>query len=1665
MSDSFRSPGFGRHWAESESDGVSHRNFYLALLGVLIVAGTGGFFWWVFCQPERPRTHFAAWYSAEYGDGEALPFMPFAETSAGAFADGLERRGATGVLAMSEPRPLAEGGERVVQEAERLLRETRRADGGPISRQDVIVIYLRGYALDMPTGETETESGEAYEAVLLAGGAGPGERVRLRELFGRLAAADVRAVVVLLDTSDLSGHLREGVLVNGFSEALESLLSRPGDDWSRLWVISSGSVPDEGHLSWPEKRTLLASALSPRDWNREDTDGDGRISLSECYERVLRFSEFHTGGRQTPLLFRGGRGLCRPEGRDPDWEVAKSIPIIQTMPLPPPENAEEDDAGPGRESDDRRDPVTAESSASEEHPAGQGGGDSARSGEPAETENPDAAAPAKPTAGESVGQLRQRFVESPREATWRAVELVAGRRGPGGWSPVDYAPGSWRQTLHDLVQLDRKDRAGKAAPEAWEPYFRLLTYLIDPDRESPPAIPESYRALVEMRRAWQDPRRDWRRWAAIWETEGERLDPQARKDWPEIRATLRHYCDAMAELAWWVELSGRVEDLRGVGDLQALLRDARIDLEMPILEPEKASRIVPWGSQIDEKRRAIRLSLAEEIGRRERLDGQDWTRNRQIDAILRSPLLGWDDRERLEAKLMARGVEPATLERNSPLIEVWGRGRAVGGARWGRVAQWGDLQRSLLELVAGAEERELPSVTASNLESARRWGREYRRFWQTGSVESRTAFARWRQGVLAGPLAFRSDPAGEPAAMVLPVRLDPNLRLLAGEGTRLTRSGPGRWSCGDSIMLEEGTAIQGFAARLMFEDRLFEDRPGPQRCRLRVIDLTPESALQDVRDFLGLSQVADGPPMPWDELLDRGVEIRLRRGGELTLFASVREAAGEYWDTPVTLEFGVEAIIEGPARPNRPPPRLDARLEVPFTPPLPDHVDLWVTPAGFSGDPTRPTPEARRLGRRARPSVADGVDPHELLYGNDALLAIPNEEAGVPYRFWLANRSRRDRAVRARLFAIPRVDLTLRPGRLIERRGLTPPDRHAALLELRARIADGSQRPWAESEVVRLAPAVSDRGGRGGGEGPDLPAAAEPLRFGLSNVADEPSALPLPHGFVCVIEEMEPWETESDETGTADVRWRTAPGSRTWYKWVEVAYHPILRSRGADDVGDTLVVVDPEPPWTFSERRGELSFRIRAETASWERYALGQLPVEVWVDDERRQSWELSADDPEITATVRVREQDRQLHLSLGGFPRLESYKIGGPGGPVTRVTDGRRARIWNVAAVTSDGVPHEPESRVGRADGEAKEIVLRAWEEVDGGRREVRYDTLKAAVAVDAPWTSFQDFRGENQSDAVELVLRRPLGEAPIRSEARRSPRRERFSCIIDEDLRTPRIKAVISDHQEWEMRLPQLDEGRFELFSRLMLDGQQAATSDPLILIVDRTPPDVDRPRRLDAEDRDRRDLELWPDQTIDVEVEVRDRGTEVSAVRIGLRRPDGSETPVWSDAQRAEGNLWRTVLDAKDLAAAKLTRGEYELVGEATDLAGNRSHPGDTRGTPLRWQNRPRPEAGDRDDKGMDPEMPTDETFEVLLEVSREGFRLRNEHLSGVDVRWKPSPGVQTIRNNALRFADVPGGQYQLEISQRIRTGTYGLSREIAIPDDLDADGILRVRLEPE
>ena len=240
-------------------------------------------------------------------------------------------------------------------------------------------------------------------------------RYRLGDLLEQIKRCPARLKLLILDDGRIAHDPRLGMIVNEFPRLLESKLQEV-EDPSR-WVLAARGPLERSHFSQDANRSIFSWFVAEGLSGKADTDGDGMVEMAELFDFARQgvgnwvYQESDTRRRQTVHLFHDG----------------------QTDPRPPEELDILKASRPARENEP------------DEETADLEGKDEPESADEPDTSSTDAAS----------ARLR---------AAWRLRDDVRQRKGPGGWSPVDYAPHLWRKYEETLVAYEQRYWSGRAFP-------------------------------------------------------------------------------------------------------------------------------------------------------------------------------------------------------------------------------------------------------------------------------------------------------------------------------------------------------------------------------------------------------------------------------------------------------------------------------------------------------------------------------------------------------------------------------------------------------------------------------------------------------------------------------------------------------------------------------------------------------------------------------------------------------------------------------------------------------------------------------------------------------------------------------------------------------------------------------------------------------------------------------------------------------------------------------------------------------------------------------------------------------------------------------------------------------------------------------------------------
>ncbi len=137
---------------------------------------------------------------------------------------------------------------------------------------------------------------------------------RLLDEIAARSLADATRIVLILDSSRMPANWQIGLLYNGFTEGLETLISErvtPDGPLKNLVVLNSTSAGETSFASQDLRASVfghyLRSGLAGEaDDESQGGNGDRKVSLHELRDylqnRVDQWARFHRGDRQRPIL-------------------------------------------------------------------------------------------------------------------------------------------------------------------------------------------------------------------------------------------------------------------------------------------------------------------------------------------------------------------------------------------------------------------------------------------------------------------------------------------------------------------------------------------------------------------------------------------------------------------------------------------------------------------------------------------------------------------------------------------------------------------------------------------------------------------------------------------------------------------------------------------------------------------------------------------------------------------------------------------------------------------------------------------------------------------------------------------------------------------------------------------------------------------------------------------------------------------------------------------------------------------------------------------------------------------------------------------------------------------------------------------------------------------
>lgn len=380
------------------------------------------------------------------------------------------------------------------------------ADAGAGSR-DAALLYVSTHGI--------THEGEAYltESRFLRRDSGElaDGLYRVEDLLRRLAESQAGIKLLLLDAGRIAYDPRLGVVLNSFPSRLEQVVAETLKD-DQLWVLLSHST---GQISGGDSaagRSLFGQSVMAAlegEADRCGGDGDGNVTLDELYQYVwtdITRWKVNQQPLQTPLLLRGGRGrvglqqargcdivLARVVPEEPDedktepaekeksagegsdkatarrswphaWGLALAGAAPKDQPDTPADGSKPAAKQPGKDTgDSAQQPKTAAGTAEGPKPVPSTAKKTASKGPESEPEK---------KAEQNVPATKKEARTGPAETSpgtvlqriWEQRDQLINAR-PGGWSPVDFAPSTWRRLEALLVGNEARLRAGLSAKD------------------------------------------------------------------------------------------------------------------------------------------------------------------------------------------------------------------------------------------------------------------------------------------------------------------------------------------------------------------------------------------------------------------------------------------------------------------------------------------------------------------------------------------------------------------------------------------------------------------------------------------------------------------------------------------------------------------------------------------------------------------------------------------------------------------------------------------------------------------------------------------------------------------------------------------------------------------------------------------------------------------------------------------------------------------------------------------------------------------------------------------------------------------------------------------------------------------------------------------------
>ncbi|MCE9527091.1 MAG: hypothetical protein K8R36_13675 [Planctomycetales bacterium] len=681
-----------------------------------------------------------------------------------------------------------------LQEADALDSLSTRLASLSSQPQDVTIVYVAAYGV--------SEDGEAYvlaSDLLRRAGAG---RYKVSDLLRQLKDSPGTKMLVLdcgrLGSDARLGMLANEFPKSVEKQVRELKVKNDADLWvllsnSSLQVTSIAGSARKSIFGQSMNEALLGQADVPNtDVPEEGGNNDLKVSLKEFGNYLInRVADWYSSDRSaapTPLFLRGGTGLV-PLQELPDEIVLVRLPADWNK---PPAEKKGDGKTDGKSDGKTEEKVTslplkrsgmltsiglaqapAETPAkTPEAPAGElpakkteaadkalpaadaktpdskeAKEDKKEERKPAKktepTKQPAAEKPSDsppPADGEKISQQHRSQLElrNALDQAWQLRDKLQSRSGPGGWSPIDFAPHLWRELNALLLDYEQRCRAGEAfsAVDLTRELDRLLIDLKQLDSqlnggEAQPVRGDDASVGTRLADAWN-------RFSS--QTELLKSFTEAPLELEEVKQAMRFQADNAFAATYYVRWHERasfssVERLAQFDDLSQFLKllethgSALQALEGKPFDPARAPYLRDDRKEIEAVRKRIDQRL-EQDGEAALKDIDQPVSERKFEDLLSTPLLSAVRRKQLLGKLLEPG-------RKLPPRKLFDAAKRQGGlsaslARWDRLLDRLELERKLIRLfdpkLAGEIDSQFDSIklTARNSKAEDELWTQYR---------------------------------------------------------------------------------------------------------------------------------------------------------------------------------------------------------------------------------------------------------------------------------------------------------------------------------------------------------------------------------------------------------------------------------------------------------------------------------------------------------------------------------------------------------------------------------------------------------------------------------------------------------------------------------------------------------------------------------------------------------------------------------------------------------------------------------------------------------------------------------------------------------------------------------------------------------------------------